>query len=351
MSADEFKGATHPSFPISAIAPSRFHRRQRRLLGAMLLLLLLVTADYFFYPLLASPSGRSFNKGENGLWLRSTWYFGEKPSAEIRGLARRLNQEQIRYAFFHVRHIKKDGELQFHFPEAALRLTSLLHRQAPEVKVIAWISVSNLPSQGGPVDLARDSVRGKMVQEARWLIDKCGFDGVQWDYEICSEGDPFFLKLMVETRSVLPKNKLLSCAVPMAYPRGFRRYLGWSEPYYSQVAKTCDQIAVMGYDSGTYFPRAYVWLIRRQARLVPPAVFNGNPDCQVLLGLPGYQKGGPSHNPRAENLRLGLKGVREGLAGGPDSPAFAGVAIFADYTLRPKDWQDYRRWWLTESEK
>jgi hypothetical protein len=185
-----------------------------------------------------------------------------------------------------------------------------------------------------------------MVGEARWLVNECGFDGVQWDYEICQDGDPNFLRLLRETRAALPPGKLLSAAVPMWLPAPFQHW-GWSEAYFARVAATCDQIAVMCYDSGIYLPRGYVWLVHQQTVHVTRAVVRGNPRCRVLLGLPTYGEGGLSHHAWAENLRMALKGVREGLADPRAEPSvFAGVALFADYTTQPEEWERYREWWL-----
>ena len=52
-------------------------RRRRWLLAGICMLLLLLLGDYFLYPLLAPMAGSRLNRGENGLWLRYTWYFGQ----------------------------------------------------------------------------------------------------------------------------------------------------------------------------------------------------------------------------------------------------------------------------------
>jgi hypothetical protein len=327
---------------------NRSNRRRRHGLIGLCILIALLAADYALYPLLARPGGRSANQGENGLWLRYHWYFGRRSEAQVRELARRLRERQIRYAYCHVRHITRDGRLRYHYPEAARRLVAALHREAPAVKVIAWVFAGNsrVASTGvGEVDLSRPAVRRAMVAEARWLVTDCGFDGIQWDYEICDSGDADFLRLMRETRAALPAGKLLSVATPIWVPAPFRRW-GWSERDFARLATTCDQMAVMGYDSGLYLPRAYVWLVHQQAVHVTRAVARSNPRCRVLLGLPTYARGGLSHHAWAENLRLALKGAREGMADPRARPSvFAGVAPFADYTTQPEEWETYRVLW------
>src|SRR5688500_352 len=104
-------------------------RRWRRL--ALASLLLLLAADYALYPSLSRPGGRSANTGENGLWLRYRWYFGWRSEADVEEMARRLTGQQIRYAYFHVRHITQEGRLRYRYPEAARRLVGVVHHEAP----------------------------------------------------------------------------------------------------------------------------------------------------------------------------------------------------------------------------
>ena len=56
-----------------------------------------------------------------------------------------------------------------------------------------------------------------------------------------------------------------------------------------------------------------------------------------------------AHCAQAENVRLALKGVREGLASpNADLSVFAGIARFADYTTEPHEWETYRELWLED---
>lgn len=103
----------------------------------------------------------------------------------------------------------------------------------------------------------------------------------------------------------------------------------------------------MGYDSGLYFPRHYARLMREQAIRVTRAIFDSNPDCRVLLGVPTYAAGGWSHHAHAENLRMALKGVREGLADASAAPqVLQGVAIFAGYTTGAREQAELEELWL-----
>jgi spore germination protein YaaH len=332
----------------SSGTPAKRKWLQRIAFGIAALLFLLLV-DYFAYPYGVLSGAPTANRGENGLWLRYTWYFGEKSGAEVDTLAKQLQERQIKYAYFHVRHITKEGGLQYRYPDKARALTEAIHRKAPGVKLLAWIYAGNRAGQG-EVDLTNKTVRAKMVSEAAWLVNKCGFDGVQWDYETCADSEPGFLPLLLETRAALPENALVSVAAPVWMPFPFGR-MGWSEGYFTQVAAACDQLCVMCYDSGFWLPRSYAWLVHQQAVHITPAVARGNARCRMLLGIPTYGSGLISHNPRAENIGMALKGVCEGMADPQSNQGvFAGVAVFADYTTDADSWRTYDRLWLRHNE-
>lgn len=319
-------------------------RRRRWLAWAGVVLIFLFAADFVAYPLVVHPSGPSRNSGANGLWLSDSLFSAPANAVQVDALCHRLNSHHIRYAYLHTGSVAPDGRMALPTLPAAGKLVRVIHQKAPGVSVLAWVYAGN--SRGhGRVDLANPSVRVAMAREAAWLVTKCGFDGVQWDYEICPDGDPSLIALLKQTRAAMPPGKLLSVATPMWVPIGFRRW-GWDESYFGMVARRCDQISVMCYDSGIWWPRGYVWLVEEQAVHVTRAVARSEPECSVLLGVPTYAAGGLSHDSYSENLCLALIGVRDGLNSTDARPsAFAGVAVFADYTTTPADWRTYARLW------
>lgn len=322
----------------------RAQRNRRRVIVLGVALGVFAVVDYFSYPYGGASAGQAPQTKTNGLWVRYTHYFGEKSETEVAALCRRLRESGMRDAFFHVREVKPGGTLRFRYPERARKLLAQVRREAPSVRAIAWVSVSNTRG-GGSVVLSDTAVRKKLVDEARWLCTVCGFDGVQWDYEICDDGDPHLLALLEETRAALPAGKVLSVATPIWSPL---RALGWSEGYFTQVAARCDQVAVMCYDTGMVIPRAYVALTEQNVVHVTSAVARGNPACQVLLGVPTYGPGLRSHNPHAESLKNALYGARAGRTQLPKaSTTFAGVALFADYTTDDDEWRTYHALWAS----
>jgi hypothetical protein len=304
--------------------------------------------DYYFYPWGAPLSAPSGNTHRNALWLKYTHYFGEKTDAEITTLGKKLQQREITQAYFHVRFIGKSGNLRFRYPGKAKKLLATFREANTNAKAIAWIYAGNKRGEGD-VDLHDPTVRAKMVAEAQWLCETCGFDGVQWDYEICEDGNEDLLSLLSETRAALPKDKTLGVCAPTWYP--IAGIHGWSEAYIEKIATHIDSIAVMCYDTGFVLPRAYVWLTRQQVvkftRSIAKNGAKNNPNTRVWIGIPTYGKGFFSHNPRAENIALALRGVREGLAtDGTVTQSFGGVALFGDHTTNESEWDTYQKLWL-----
>lgn len=329
-------------------APLSRRRWKRMVALAVLIFSLCLVVDFYGYPYGAPPPGVSGNRGANGLWLRHTWYFGRHTDAEVRALADRLRDAQVRDAYFHVRFVERSGRLHFRYGREARRLTDTLRRTDPGLRRVAWVYTGNFRGAGN-VDLNDPGVRRRMAEEARWLTTECGFDGIQWDYEICADGEPGLLELLRETRTAMPPGKFLGVATALEGPWPLRAVgHGWSARYFGEVAALSDQIAVMGYDSGLYLPRAYAELMRAQTRNVTRAARAANPRCGVLIGVPTYGKGGASHHWRTENVYVALRGVRQGIADltPEERQSLTGVALFADYTTEPAEWEAYRRLWL-----
>lgn len=192
---------------------------------------------YYGYDNTTTIGGRSFNRGENGLWLRYLWYAGDREYwAKRDAMIESLNHGQVRYAFFHVRELKQNGQLWLRKPQSAKQLVELVHKNAPGAKAIAWVSLgAAYPAHG--TDIAREDVRKTAVEEAVWLTTECGFDGVQWDFEPCRDGDPSLPLLLNETRMALSSDKILSVATPMCYALGAcPTWYAWSPEYFSKVA-------------------------------------------------------------------------------------------------------------------
>lgn len=288
------------------------------------------------------------NKAANGLWLRYYWYAGKHQSQkEWDDMLERLRVNQIKYAYFHVLTTKSDGSLKMRRQAGAIKITNAVHERVPGTKAIAWVYVGAAPQRDG-LDLSKPDVRKKLIQEALWLVNDCGFDGIQWDYEFCSNGDRGLLALLDETRAVLKPTQLLGVDTPMWYPNTL---WGWNDQYFREVAARCDQLCVMCYDSYLYLPRAYAWLMSQQVVHVSQAVAAANKSgmahCEAIFGLPTYEDATLAHRARCESLANSLRGLNQGLSSAETvGDVIGGVALFADYTTDDVEWDTYRKYWL-----
>jgi hypothetical protein len=313
-----------------------------KLLGCLIAAaVMLVLADYFIYPNVAGTNAGCANKGENGLWLRYLWYFGKKSSADEIQMAETFRKAQIKYAYFHVFDVTPDGQLRYKKLKEGRHLVEAFHKLAPGTKIIAWVSAGDYyPAHG--TNLSDPKTIPNMCETARWLVNDCGFDGLQWDYEPTS--DPFkFVELLRETRAAITKTKWLSTAGFMIYPGNLP--IGWTGELYAQSAKYCDDVAVMGYDSGCLLPQLYEALMAEQVVRLTNIIGKSNPACKLIIGVPTYDR----HflHDHTETLRVALVGVRNGLSK-PETrkEIFAGVAPFADYTTEETEWETYHKFWL-----
>src|SRR5579871_3655880 len=86
-----------------------------------------------------------------------------------------------------------------------------VHSADPNIRLLAWVYVD------GSTNLRDPTVRHNAVDQAQWLVKTCGFDGVQWDYEPCNDGDPGMLDLLTETKKAIPEG-IESVASPPLFP-------------------------------------------------------------------------------------------------------------------------------------
>ena len=303
-------------------------------------LLVFVVVDYWTYPLLSPSPSQKFSKGKDGIWIRYTWYFGEVDQTRMRKHSRWLQDNGFKYGFFHVRSAGKSGGLIHDYMDRAKALNRVVAESAPDLKRIAWIYVGNEAGLGS-VDLSATGTKEKLVDTARRLLDEGGFEGIQWDYEICPDGDEDFLELLRLSREKLPEGTFVGVCTPTNYGWPLAGF-GWSEEYFAKVAALSDQIAMMVYDTGMVLPRLYASHVRRQVSMIERAT--AGTSCKVLFGLPSYGPGLTSHNPRSENLRIGIRALRSALQSNVPKN-FEGIAIFADYTTDNQAWEEYKTHW------
>jgi hypothetical protein len=170
---------------------------------------------------------------------------------------------------------------------------------------------------------------------------------VQLNVEPVRSGDRDFLRLLDELRAALPPGKVLSVA---AYPPPTRWHpfpdVHWEESYFKEVARRCDQMAVMMYDAGQSVPKAYQRLMADWT----VEVLDWSEGKAVLLGVPTYDDAGVGyHDPRVENLPNALLGIHRGLSQRRPQANYQGVAIYCDWETSDSEWAHFREHFLRTS--
>jgi hypothetical protein len=92
--------------------------------------------------------------------MRYLSYFGEKTEQEERAVADSFRVNQIRYAYFHVLDMTREGTLRNKKLPEVRRLVNTFHALVPNTKIIAWtndryVTFASDPSTEFP--LARQS--------------------------------------------------------------------------------------------------------------------------------------------------------------------------------------------------
>src|SRR5262249_17887408 len=149
--------------------------------------------------------------------------------------------------------------------EHAQYFVEQMHTIAPEIRLLAWIGVPvhvTMPD-GGYIDnrLADPHVQTLIATFSRQMVRDFGFDGIHLDAEPLADGNTDYVSTLQAIREQLPREAILSVAglalhptepvTIMQYPKTEYR---WSADYLKTVAANSDQIAIMAYDSGLFFP-------------------------------------------------------------------------------------------------
>ena len=283
------------------------------------------------------------DRGSNGIWLAHGWLGGDawfienrktnefakyRAPESIKALAEELRRHGISDVFPHLCPATPDG----HLPPIDARQVAQFLDVFSGFRVIPWIGGPN----GSSVRANDGRWREAFVAEIRALLEEHPrLAGVHLNVEPLRSGDRDFLVLLDEIQRGLPPGKSLSLA---AYPPPTRWHpfpdVHWDEAYFREVARRCDQLAVMMYDAGQKLPKTYQRLMADWTGEVL-AWSEGKP---VLLGVPTYDDDGVEyHDPKVENLRNALRGIHSGLKR-KVSANYQGVAIYCEWETSEVEW-------------
>lgn len=313
-------------------------------LGCLLLLPLL--AYSLWSPGVESTDGK-FDRALNGLWLAHGWMADDgwfarnhrpKDAYDTEAARSRLKatcaENGIAYVFPHLCPATPAGRLPAHDSARIERLLDTL----PAAKVLPW--VGGVHGEHCPVESS--SWRAAFVASCADLLRRHPrLAGLHLNIEPMPDGNPHFLSLLDELKATFGPGKILSVA---AYPPPTRWHphpeVHWSEAYYREVDRRCDQLVPMMYDTALRFEKIYIHLLKAWTTEVSAWTSHG----ELLLGVPAYEDAGAGyHDPRVENLDNALRGVNAALLYlGSRANRVSGVALYADWTTDAQEWALFR---------
>jgi hypothetical protein len=335
--------------------PTSRRRRWRRLaLAAVLLLLTPVLASQAALGLnyLGDPADGTYTRGKDAIWLGHAWVDGRKTDADVEALADRLRDTGIHDLYVHAGPLEHDGTLPASAYPRAARFLAAVHREAPGLRVQAWLGDVLASESPKGMRLERPATRAAIVRSTREIL-AAGFQGAHFDLEPLHSGDRNYLALLDALHDVTRAgNAQLSVAAHQIDPLpGFHAFWGtttghpkwWSQKFFGEVARRVDQIAVMSYDTMQPLQSTYGGYVAQQTSL---ALEVTPPTTDLLMGLPFYRENRFGHWAHAETVAAAVRGVRLGLSRTDAGRENFGVAAYVDFAATETDWTSYEKGWV-----
>jgi len=322
------------------------HPPWRTVVAGCSLLIALGLTYVLWTPGLDVRDGRH-DRGSNGIWISHGWlgadqWFTEhrktnefvryRDPERVRELAAKLRSHHVTDVFPHLCPADSKGGLP---PVDGHQVERFLDAFAG-FRVLPWIGGPN-----GQVRLEDPRWRAKFTADIRDLLSAHPrLAGVQVNIEPLRSGDADFLKLLEEIRMGLPPGKILAVA---AYPPPTRWHqypdVHWDEPYFREVARRSDQLAVMTYDAGQRISKTYQKLMADWTE----EILAWSEGKEILLGVPTYDDAGVGyHDPKVENLATALLGIHRGLSRQPVPSNYRGVALYCEWEMDATEWEYFR---------
>ncbi|HQE93258.1 MAG TPA: glycoside hydrolase family 18 protein [Anaerolineae bacterium] len=316
-------------------------------LGALAVLWVIVLGRGCLFRPKSNFPGAHFNNGTNAAWLEVEWVSRPHSSDEVLELATALAQRQITTVYVYTSYYKPEGSFSSTYGYAE-EFVATLKGFAPDLSVQMWIG---LPLR--QMNLNSRAIRREVVDFCASLLPKAGFDGLHLDPEPVEDGNQAVLTLLEELREAIGPEVTLSIAgrrIWPIFPTVHWPLVGewsWSASYYQKIAGRVDEIAVMVYDSSLSIPALYQqWTKFEVIALSRTLVYS---DVRLFIGIPTSAEVTRTHNPAAENMRTGLRGVITGLNDWATWPnTLTGVAIYPYWETDETEWKVYQSLWLGE---
>lgn len=300
-----------------------------------------------------NPAAAGRSRGHDAVWLGHAWVDGRRTAADLEQLRARVQGTGIHDLYVHAGPLEHDGSLDPALYPGAARLIADVHRVLPGVRVQAWLGDTVAHDGTAGLHLAEATVRDRIRGSAEQILD-AGFEGVHLDLEPVPSGDAGFLRLLDAVHVLTAVRGVpLSVAAPQIDPLPGLHHIGvlpfshpkwWSQSYFGQAARRCDQIALMVYDTAMPAQSLFGGYVAQQTALaleVAPVT------TDLLIGLPAYHTDDMGHHAYAETVAAAVRGARVSLARHDRGRRTFGLALYVDFHATADDWAAYRSGWGT----
>lgn len=328
-------------------------RRTAIVVAAVVVLAVLAAATALRLEYNGSAAAAGRTRGHDAVWLGHAWVDGRNTDADLSLLARRLAGTGVHDLYVHAGPLEHDGSLDAALYPRAAWLVASVHRALPGVRVQAWLGDVVAHDGKAGLHLSGPAVRAHVRESANQVLD-AGFEGVHLDLEPVVTGDQGFLDTLDEVHALTAARGVpLSAAAPQIDPLPgmhlmahlpFSHPKWWTQSYFGEVAKRCDQVALMAYDTSMPASSLYGGYVAQQTGLaleVTPAY------TDLLIGVPGFHTETMGHHGYAETVAAAVHGARVALARDDRHRKAFGLALYVDFAASDSDWTAFRDGWAT----
>ena len=247
-----------------------------------------------------------------------------------------LKDKEIKTLYPHMCPATPDGNLPLYDAEQMERVLDAAQKY--NIRVLPWV--------GGVLD---DSAR---IYNPSWRMAFCKniklllknhprLAGIHLNVEPLPDGDKEFAAFLKDLKDVLHK-KCLSLA---AYPPPTRwhpyKSVHWSKEYFRLLARNCDEVSVMMYDTAIRYEKFYIALMKKWAKEILLSLQGSS--CKVFFAIPAYDDAGVLyHDPEVENISSALQGCFRALS---DEKVplenLNGFAIYCQWEMTEEKWRQW----------
>ena len=205
----------------------------------------------------------------------------------------------------------------------------------------------------GTISLDSEVYLQAFAGECIYLTGHLGFDGIHLNIEPVESGSRRLLEWLEYLKQRIGPEKILSVAAAKpSFIEGlnFSPLRSWDVAYYESVARHCDQVVVMSYDTGLSSAFLYSLFVFEKTSAILQRFSRAGLSTKLMLGIPTYGTAMP-HEAKAENIPAAIQGLKAALSRSDvRKENFGGTALYAYWTTEEGEWQDFLNLWLNVQE-